>query len=131
MENEKIRSQHKFDFVAFVACEAYIIDQRSLISLINIFQQIKMQESPFHYIFWFYLSIIPQDNFEHQIKVTFKESPSSLEKDVFEYRFSNSSKLLQHYLQRVEANFKSYEDCFLFGYLDGELIGEIRLGVIP
>jgi len=88
-----------------------------------------MQTSPFQYIFWFYLSIIPLDNDEHQVKVTFQETPSSVEKEVFIHQFSNSSDLIQHYIQRVEANFRSYEDCFLFSYLDGELIGKIRLEV--
>ena len=123
-------SKHKYRLVAFVPCEAHIVDQSSKISLINMFQKISLHELPAYNTFWCYLSFISLDNDEHQIKITFKESLSSPEKDIFVHRFNKSPNLTHHYIQRVETNFKNYGDCFLYGYLDNELIGEIKVQVI-
>ena len=122
--------EHKYRLVAFVSCEAHVVDQSRKISLINIFQKISFHVLPAFNSFWCYLSIISLDNDENQINITFKESPSSLEKDIFVHRFNKSLNLTHHYIQRVETNFKNYGDCFLYGYLDSELIGEIKLEVI-
>jgi len=118
-----------YRILAFVACESQIVDRSGKISLINIFQEVAIHELPAHNSFWCYLSLTYLDDSEHQIKITFKESAVSPERQVFIHKFNQSANKRQHYFQRVDNQVQNYGPCFLYAYLDDEVIGEVPIHV--